>query len=192
MLLKNATCVTLDPPNIFKSDLQIADGKIATVRPSINAKTQKGNYDLKGKLLLPGFVCAHTHLYSALARGMPGPENPPSDLKQILEKVWWKLDVALDEEMIKASSLVSAIEAIKAGTTMIIDHHSSPGFIRGSLSAIDGVLEEAGLRRVLCYEITDRAGEAKLDEMLLESSDFLESHRSPLSRAMVGAHAPFT
>ncbi|HZS44728.1 MAG TPA: amidohydrolase family protein [Blastocatellia bacterium] len=192
MLLKNATCVTFDPQKVFKADLQIEGGKITAVAPAINAKNQKGNYDLKGRLLLPGFVCAHTHLYSALARGMPGPETPPTDFKQILEKVWWKLDAALDEPMIRASALVGAIEAVKAGTTTLIDHHSSPGFIRGSLSAIDNVLENVGLRRVVCYEITDRGGDLALHEMLKESNDFLETKRPPLSKAMVGAHAPFT
>ena len=192
MLLKNATCVTLNPPHIQKSDLQIENGVITAVEEKISSRSAKGSYDLQGKLLLPGFVCAHTHLYSALARGMPAPQGPTRDFRQILENVWWKLDSALDNEMISASAQVYAIEAIKCGTTTIIDHHSSPGAIRGSLDTIDNALDEIGIRRVLCYEVTDRAGEPALKEMFAETRGFLGSSGRSLSRGMVGAHAPFT
>ena len=195
MLLKNATCVTLNPPGLRKSDLQIENGVIAGFEGSSAGMAEKGSYDLKGKLLLPGFVCAHTHIYSTLARGMPAPEGPLDDFKHILENLWWKLDSALDEEMIRASATVYAIEAIRCGTTTIIDHHSSPKVIRGSLNAIDDALDQTGVRRVLCYEITDRAGQSAVKEMLTESRDFLANSRrslSSLSRGMVGAHAPFT
>src|SRR5882724_4680050 len=192
MLLKNATCVTLNPPNIVKSDLQIENGVVTTIDSKLSGRPDKGSYDLQGKLLLRGFVCAHTHFYSALARGMPPPKGPAGDFKQILENVWWKLDNALDEEMIRASAMVYAVEAVRCGTTTIIDHHSSPRHIRGSLSAIDDALDEIGIRRVLCYEITDRVGDAALKEMFTESRDFLGSSGRSLSRGMVGAHAPFT
>src|SRR5258705_9708846 len=124
MLLKNATCVTLNPPGIIESDLQIENGIIATIDTKSSERFAKGSYDLQGKLLLPGFVCAHTHIYSALARGMPPAKGPTGDFKQILENVWWKLDNALDEEMIRASAMVYAVEALRSGTTTIIDHHS--------------------------------------------------------------------
>jgi putative selenium metabolism protein SsnA len=192
MLLKNATCVTLNPPSITRSDIQIENGVITTIDIGASGRPAKGSYDLKGKLLLPGFVCAHTHIYSALARGMPAPKGPTEDFRQILENVWWKLDNALDEEMIRASAMLYAIEAIKCGTTTIIDHHSSPQHIRGSLNVVDDALDAIGLRRVLCYEITDREGESALNDMFKESRDFLASSGRSLSRGMVGAHAPFT
>ena len=92
--------------------------------------------DLDGALVLPGLVNAHTHLYSALARGMPGPAEPPKSFVEILEKVWWRLDRALDEESVYLSALVGAIEAARSGTTLVFDHHSSPSFIRGSLATL--------------------------------------------------------
>ena len=52
----------------------------------------------------PGMVYGHHHLYSSLARGMPAPPVRPANFLQILEQVWWRLDVALDFDMIRASA----------------------------------------------------------------------------------------
>ena len=84
----------------------------------------------------PGLVCAHHHLYSALARGMPPPPEVATDFQGILEQIWWRLDSALDLEMIRWSAMLGALEALESGTTAIIDHHESPNAIEGSLDAI--------------------------------------------------------
>jgi putative selenium metabolism protein SsnA len=194
--LKAAQCVTLGPPRIFQADVFIRDGQIAQVAPDI-APTEEGEViDLKGKLLLPGLVCAHTHLYSALARGMPGPAEPPQNFVQILERIWWRLDRALDEEGLYLSALVGAIEALKVGTTCLIDHNASPNFIRGSLETIARALEDVGLRGVLCYEVTDRGGEKEREEGIDETRAFLERFGGASGpralRGLVGAHASFT
>src|SRR3954468_24165290 len=110
-------------------------------------------------LTLPGFVCAHTHLYSTLARGMPAPSPPPANFVEILERVWWRLDRALDAEAVEISALVGAIEAAKAGCTTLVDHHASPGrngvAVEGSLDLVAGAIARVGLRGIVCYEVTD-------------------------------------
>ena len=83
-----------------------------------------------------GLVCAHHHLYSSLARGMPAPPTQPASFRGVLEQIWWRLDAALDLEMIKWSAALGAAEAVLSGTTAIIDHHESPNAIEGSLDAI--------------------------------------------------------
>ena len=90
----------------------------------------------------PGMVCGHHHLYSALARGMPAPPRQPRSFLEILEQVWWRLDVALDAEMIRWSAMLGAMEALQCGTTSIVDHHESPSCIEGSLSIIAEPLVE--------------------------------------------------
>ncbi|HWE27139.1 MAG TPA: amidohydrolase family protein, partial [Polyangia bacterium] len=114
------------------------------------------------KLTLPGFVCAHTHLYSSLARGMPAPLEPPRSFVEILERVWWRLDRALDAEAVELSALVGAIEAAKAGCTTLVDHHASPGpggnAVDGSLDLVAGAIAQVGMRGIVCYEVTDRNG----------------------------------
>jgi putative selenium metabolism protein SsnA len=124
---------------------------------------------------------------------MPGPAAPPTNFVEILERVWWRLDEALDEASLRASALVGALGAIRAGTTSIIDHHASPSLIDGSLDIIADALEKVGLRCLLCYETTDRGGLEKRDAGLRENERFLKASASRrLARGLVGGHACFT
>jgi len=136
----------------------------------------------------PGLVCAHTHLYSALARGMPAPPRTPHTFPEILELVWWRVDRALDLEMLRWGALLGALEALEAGTTTIIDHHSSPNAVEGSLDVIAQACAEVGVRVLCCYEVTDRNGADGAKAGLAENERFLRSG----GRGLVGAHASFT
>ncbi len=191
-LLKNARLVNFSPKEVETGDLRIRDGIIVERGADLSAAADEQVLNVGRKLVLPGLVNAHTHLYSTLARGMPAPDSPPKNFLEILEKIWWRLDRALDEESIYYSALIGAIEALRCGTTTIIDHHASPNFIRGSLDIIGKALCDAGIRGVLCYEVTDRGGEKERDLGLQENDDFLRSNKNPLLRGLVGAHASFT
>jgi len=191
MLLKGATVATLDPPLVETADLRIHGDRIAERGPSLPTRAGEEVLDLAGAVVLPGLVNAHTHLYSALARGMPAPRVPPRNFVEILQRVWWRLDRALDAESIYLSGLVGAIEAALSGTTLLIDHHASPSFIRGSLGTLQRALEDVGLRSALCYEVTDRNGTEGRD-LGLEENEAFQSARSPLTRGMIGGHASFT
>jgi cytosine/adenosine deaminase-related metal-dependent hydrolase len=133
-------------------------------------------------------VCAHHHLYSTLARGMPAPPSQPARFGEILEQVWWRLDAALDLEMIRASALLGATEALMAGTTAIVDHHESPNAIEGSLDVIAEACAEVGVRVVCAYGVTDRHGPEGATRGLAENERFLRAG----GRGMVGVHAAFT
>lgn len=144
-------------------------------------------------LILPGIVVAHTHLYSVLARGMPAPIDRPTNFIEILQRVWWRLDRALDLDGLRASARVGIADAIRSGTTCLIDHHESPRFIAGSLDVIADELQTAGLRGVVCYGVTARnEGEKEWRAGLNENERFLGNNRRPLVRSMVGLHACFT
>ncbi len=157
----------------------------------------------------PGLVCGHHHLYSALARGMPAPPVAPSGFLSILEQVWWRLDAALDLDMLRASARLGALEALMCGTTAIIDHHESPNAIEGSLSVIAEACAEVGVRVICAYGATDRwtADGTPSSQMassrwdappprmtdaarrgLAECERFIQSG----GRGMVGLHAGFT
>jgi cytosine/adenosine deaminase-related metal-dependent hydrolase len=136
----------------------------------------------------PGLVCAHHHLYSALARGMPAPPQPPRDFVQILEQIWWRLDAALDLEMIRWSARLGALEALECGTTAIVDHHESPNAIEGSLSVIADACAEVGVRAVCAYGVTDRHGPDGARRGLAENERFLQAG----GNGLVGIHAAFT
>jgi cytosine/adenosine deaminase-related metal-dependent hydrolase len=136
----------------------------------------------------PGLVCAHHHLYSALARGMPAPPRTPTTFLEVLEQVWWRLDSALDLEMLEWSAKLGALEALEAGCTAIIDHHESPNAIEGSLTVIAAACAEVGVRVNTCYGVTDRHGPDGARHGLAENDRFLAEG----GRGMVGVHAAFT
>jgi cytosine/adenosine deaminase-related metal-dependent hydrolase len=151
-----------------------------------------------------GLVCGHHHLYSSLARGMPAPPEVPTDFLAILRQVWWRLDAALDLEMLHWSAMLGAVEALACGTTAIVDHHESPNAIDGSLDVIAQACAAVGVRVVAAYGVTDRWSDGgALDPCasgpparptgaarrgLAECERFVRAG----GRAMVGLHAPFT
>jgi putative selenium metabolism protein SsnA len=192
VLLRDAIVATLDPPAVEPADLRIEDDRIIERGRSLALRPGEEMVDLAGALVMPGLVNAHTHLYSALARGMPGPSNHPRNFREILERVWWRLDRALDQETVALSGLVGATEAALSGTTFLIDHHSSPSFIRGSLGTLKRSIESVGLRSVLCYEVTDRNGSEGRDQGVEENVSFQYHEQTALTRGMIGGHASFT
>src|SRR5687768_13336659 len=157
MLIINAALITweatnriLDDHAIFIEDDRIKD--ISTTEELLAKYPRAEKLDARGQYTMPGSICAHTHFYGAFARGMAIPGPAPKDFPEILERLWWSLDKALDQDAVRLSTQVSLIDAIKHGTTTLIDHHASPHFIAGSLDTIADAVEQAGLRAVLCYE----------------------------------------
>ncbi len=136
----------------------------------------------------PGQVCAHHHLYSALARGMPAPPKTATTFLEVLEQIWWRLDAALDLEMIRWSAMLGALEALEQGTTAIIDHHESPNAIEGSLDVIAEACATVGVRVVCAYGVTDRHGADGARRGLEENRRFISAG----GRGLVGIHATFT
>lgn len=141
-----------------------------------------------------GYVNAHTHLYSALAPfGMPPPRPAPEHFLQILERVWWRLDRAVDAASLRAGARLYVAEALLAGTTTLVDHHESPRFVEGSLDVLADACQELGIRAVLCYGATERnGGRGEGQRGLAECRRFVRENRRPLVRGLVGLHAAFT
>ncbi|MBM3145811.1 MAG: putative aminohydrolase SsnA [Chloroflexi bacterium] len=147
--------------------------------------------DCDGKIILPGFICAHHHFYSTMARGMAPPGEPASNFVEVLERLWWKLDYALSKEDVLLSAQIPLIECIRNGTTTIIDHHASPSYRDGSLDLIEDAVREAGLRASLCYEVSDRnvpGGGIAENERFIKKIGKGDGQIA----AMMGLHASFT
>lgn len=143
---------------------------------------------------MSGLVNAHTHLYSGLAPlGIPAPDRAPETFVQILERVWWRLDRAIDEPSLRASARYYVAEALLSGTTVLIDHHESPDFIEGSLDVVADACQDLGMRALVCYGATERnGGRVEACRGLAECRRFILSNRRPLVRGAVGLHASFT
>ena len=191
VVLANGTLTGLQPRIVLPAHIGVEDGRIAWISTELPDDGWPV-VDCSGCLVMPGNVCAHTHLYSALARGMPPPPRSPRNFPEILELIWWRLDRALDQESIRYSALIGSIDALKAGTTTLVDHHASPEYIDGSLDVLADAIGEAGARSVVCYEVTDRGGRERSRAGVRENARFLRDNRRPLAHGMVGAHASFT
>ena len=148
-------------------------------------------------------VCAHHHLYSSLARGMPAPRGTTDSFISILENIWWQIDAALDLDMIYWSAALGAAEALASGTTCIIDHHESPNAIEGSLATISKACRDVGVRVNTSYGVTDRWDDhGNLHSNVDRSVKMSSAARRGLDegfafiksggRGMIGVHAAFT
>jgi len=201
MFIKNAKIITFDDQDrILENSGVIIDekGEIIKIGPTNELEKISSPgiiIDAKGQLLMPGNICAHTHFYGAYSRGMYIPGDAPNAFPEILEKLWWKLDKALDEEATYYSSLVCLIDAIKQGTTTLFDHHASPNYINKSLNTISRAVLESGVRASLCYEVTDRDGLKKSNKGIDENLRFIEEVNKDTDRilsASFGLHASLT
>ncbi|MDW8327059.1 MAG: putative aminohydrolase SsnA [Anaerolineales bacterium] len=202
MLITNANLITWGEPNqILENQAVYVDGdRIAEIGPdaALRAKyPQAERLDARGQYVMPGNICAHTHFYGAFARGMAIPGDPPKDFPEILERLWWKLDKALTLDDVRYSALVCLVDAVKHGTTTLIDHHASPNAIDGSLDVIAEAVEQAGLRACLCYEVTDRDGPERMRAGIAENVRFIKKQttngrRQTAVAATFGLHASLT
>lgn len=202
MLITNACLIPYSKPNTILpgSAVLIQGSTIADIGPSDELAARyprEQQLDARGQYVMPGNICAHTHFYGAYSRGMSIPGSAPADFPQILDKLWWPLDKALDEEAVYYSAMVCLIDAVKHGTTTLIDHHASPSAIRGSLQWIAKAVLDSGLRAGLCYEVTDRDGSEKAQAGIEENVRWIEHVRSGGGAggqlgAMFGLHASLT
>jgi len=197
MLITNGTLITWETTNrildnyaIFVEDDRIRD--IGTTKELLGKYPEAEKLDARGQYVMPGNICAHTHFYGAFARGMAIPGPAPKDFPEILQKLWWPLDRSLDPESIRYSVLPCLVDAIKHGTTTLFDHHASPNAIDGSLDVIAEAVEGSGLRAVLCYEVTDRDGESKMQAGIQENIRFISKTKSPRLAGTFGLHASLT
>ena len=197
LLITNGRLVTWGENNelIDNGALLLQDGRIADLGDSSELRAKYPGLkelDARGQLVMPGNICAHTHFYGAFARGMGIPGPPMKDFPDILKRLWWRLDRALLDVDVEYSALVCLVDAIKHGTTTLIDHHASPNAIDSSLDQIADAVEMAGVRAALCYEVTDRNGSSGAQEGISENVRFLNTLKerdSQLLSGTFGLHA---
>ncbi len=202
MFIRNARIITFDRHNRIL-DCGAAevcpDGSLGWIGsekdlpiPSVGTEV----LDAGGKLLMPALINCHTHLYSSLSRGIRLLGSPPRNFTEILKKLWWKLDSALNEEDVYLSAMVGLVDSAKAGIATVFDHHSSPAACSGSLDIIENALAQVGLRGCLCYETSDRNGRAKAQEAIRENERFIKRVGDLEQKHTIGAafglHASFT
>lgn len=156
---------------------------------------QAGWLDAKGGVIMPGLINTHHHIYSTFARGMAINNYNPQNFTDILEGMWWRLDRQLTLEDCRYSAYATYINCLRNGVTTVFDHHASFGAIEGSLFELASVAKELGVRTCLCYEVSDRDGQDKMRQAVLENEAFIKASSqdsSNMQRGMMGLHASFT
>ncbi|MGN0978827.1 MAG: putative aminohydrolase SsnA [Candidatus Avoscillospira sp.] len=199
-LLVNGRLITRDPekPYFEKGAVAFEGTKIVEVGTEADLKAKYPDaslLDAKGGVIMPAFINAHTHIYSALARGLSIVGNNPTNFYEVLDGTWWAIDRKLTLAGTKASADALYLDCIKQGVTTIFDHHASYCEIPGSLFQIAESAKEFGIRSCLCYEVSDRDGEEKCLQGIQENADFItycEKEQDPMLKAMFGGHALFT
>ncbi|MBI5208514.1 MAG: putative aminohydrolase SsnA [Elusimicrobia bacterium] len=196
-MIKDGLIVTLgDKSRVLAGHSILCDGgRIAKIARTAQFK---GKYDkvlsAQGKVVLPGFINSHMHFYSTLVRGL-GKAAPSRNFQEVLENLWWRLDKKLSLDDCYYSALLPLIDAVKRGTTTLVDHHASPFAVRGSLDLIAKAVKETGLRASLCYELSDRDGEKVAQDGIDENVAFIKRcarESDDQLKALFGLHASFT
>lgn len=200
LIIGNGRLITRDEKNpYFKSGAVVTDGKV--IKEVGDFLTLRIKYpeaemiDAKGGVIMPGFINAHTHIYSALARGLSIKGHNPTNFLEVLDGMWWNIDRHLTIEGTRASAYATIIDCIKQGVTTIFDHHASYCEIPGSLFTIADAAKALGMRACLCYEVSDRDGEEKCNEAIKENVDFIKwakEKNNDMIKGMFGMHALFT
>ncbi|MDD4736193.1 MAG: putative aminohydrolase SsnA [Kiritimatiellae bacterium] len=201
LLITGGMVVTLNEGGriIPRGAVLIRDGIIeavgtekAVARKAAGARVLRAD----GRVIMPGFINAHMHLYSTFARGIVPKQPPATNFTEVLERLWFPLDKALNKQDIKYSALVPYIDCIRNGVTTIIDHHESQGVQTGVLDVLEDAARSAGVRSVFCLGVSDRYGKGR--EGVEENVRFVEKIQSvqgkgdDLVSAMFGLHALFT
>lgn len=200
ILVGNGRLITKNEQNPYMDDgCVVIEGNVIKEIGKTKEMKEKYSYyefiDANKKVVMPGLINTHMHIYSSFARGMAVPGKPSENFMEILENLWWRLDKKLTLEDTKYSAYATYIDCIKNGVTTVFDHHASPFAIEGSLFTIKDVAKDLGIRTNLCYEVSDRDGLKTIDQGIQENVNFIKfakDDESDMVKGMFGLHAAFT
>ena len=200
LLIGNGRLITRSGEELYLEDgcVAIEGTRIAEIASTgeLRAKYPGAEWlDAGGRVIMPGMINTHMHLYSTFARGMALKDASPGNFPEILERLWWRLDKTLTADDIYYSALVPLLDCIKNGTTTIFDHHASPSAVTDSLFILGKACRETGVRSCLCYEVSDRDGEEVAARGIAENVAFSKACRDSgdeMLQGMFGLHASFT
>jgi putative selenium metabolism protein SsnA len=198
MIITNATLVTLwEPQPLIDGALVAIEGKtiidFGKMGKLIDRYEDTETLDVGGRVLMPGLVNGHAHLWRSLAPAMP--LEGVRTFRELQEKYWWRYARALREEDIYSSSLVGLLDSVRGGFTTIIDQHMSPNAVKGSLDAVWRGFAEVGVRGCLSYSVSDSHGSAVAQAAIEENRRFLDrsqSSKSGMISGLIGLDASFT
>ena len=200
LLIENGTIVTMDQKRriLENHSLAIEKGRIVQIGKTVEVQREHPRaetVDATGRIVMPGLVCSHSHLYGMLLRGASLNITPPSDFTQILQRIWWPVDEAMNYDDAYASALVAAVEFAKSGVTTFADTYSGPNSIPGVLDRIAEAVEAVGIRGFVAFEATERHSRDEGFNGIKENVRFakkVSKISNSKAKSLFSIHASFT
>jgi 5-methylthioadenosine/S-adenosylhomocysteine deaminase len=186
ILIENATIISMNQRReiLQNASVVIEADRILDVGPTSELREQYSAtrvIDATGKVLLPGFVNAHTHLSMSLQRGLG------LGVQDALHEVMWPIEKSLTAEDCYMGALLGAAEAVKAGATCVVDHYFF-------MEEVARATTEVGIRGVLGHTVMSQFGPIVGERELEEGIAFVErwKGRSSLVIPWLAPHATDT
>ncbi|WP_026414001.1 amidohydrolase family protein [Actinomadura oligospora] len=145
--------LVLSPRVLGVADVLVRDGVIAAVGPGLPVPDDAEVVDASGRIVLPGFVDTHRHMWQGAIRGV----LPDTTLPAYLGRVLGGYAPAFRPEDLYAGALGSALEALDSGVTTVVDWAHGPDTPEHADANVQA-LKDAGIRAVYGYR--HAAGEA--------------------------------
>ena len=176
--------------------VRVEDKLIMEVGPnaSLNIEGADRIIDARDKLIAPGFVNGHTHMYGVLSHGI-SVDAVVSDFTSFLEDFWWPyVENRLDHALVEITTKWACVEMIKSGITSFMEVLEGPNTVPGALEIEKAVVEAAGLRGLLSFEACQRVSPENGQAGLQENAGFVKAHNRPesLVQGLMSIHTLFT
>lgn len=175
LAISHATVATVDAHDTVIDDgiVLVAEGRIVAVDAagSVSIPPDAEIINANGMLLAPGLVNSHTHLSNTLVRTL-GADTP---LLPWLDKMILPLYGNADPDEVRAGALLGALEAIRSGTTTVVENYYPRRDAKSTVDALAGAMLESGLRAVLVRQYHDKPGVVP-DEFLELPDEVIEEY----------------
>jgi cytosine/adenosine deaminase-related metal-dependent hydrolase len=174
VLIVHGTLITLGKSDQLIEDggLRITDEMITAVGPSEDLLRRfpgEETLHAAGMLVMPGLIDAHTHTHNIVFRGAAVPRE---EVPALWDSVPRGRDALLTYEVIRYATLAHCIEALRSGVTALFLEQMAAQTINLSLDAVAEPILQAGLRAMICYQVSDRLSLSHAREAVEENARF--------------------
>jgi len=202
LLIKNGLIVTMNPSNevIRNGTIYIEGNRIKEIGlgSSISNKDGARIIDAHDKIIIPGMISCHNHLYSAVVRSIPysGFESPDFSFVSWMDRFWLPLlEDRVDQEVMYAGTRANVLDHLRSGITTTTDTAEGSYALPGALDAVDRACVETGIRAILSFETTGRISEKNAAMGLQENVNFFKKARDreyDRITGRLGVHTTYT
>ena len=202
LLIKNGLIVTMNPDSevIRDGSIYVEDNVIKEIGPDSKITNKPGakEIDAHGKIIIPGMISCHNHLYSAVVRSIPysGFEAPDFSFVSWMDRFWLPLlEDKVDQEVMYAGTRANVLDHMRSGITTTTDTAEGSYALPGALDAVDDACMETGIRAVLSFETTGRISEENAAMGLQENVNHIKKTRNrdyDRITGRIGVHTTYT